>query len=105
MACIFQRTRMKLKIMSNNQAPEHLKQTTAEWWESVSSEYDLEPHHLRLLTLAAECWDRCQQAREAIAEHGTTYQDRFNQPKARPEVAIERDSRLAFRSYAERASS
>jgi phage terminase small subunit len=46
--------------------------------------------------LAAESWDRCQQARQAIQKHGLTFDDRFGTPKARPEVAIERDSRLAF---------
>jgi hypothetical protein len=49
-----------------------------------------------LLTAAAEAWDRCQEARVALAGVGTTYQDRFGQPKSRPEVAIERDSRIAF---------
>lgn len=78
------------------EAPDHLMPKTAQWWQSVVNEYTLEPHHIRLLTAAAEAWDRYQQAREAIAEHGTTYQDRFDQPKARPEVAIERDSRIAF---------
>jgi len=77
-------------------APPHLSDATREWWRSVVSEYDLEPHHLRLLTLAGEAWDRCRQAREALAESGLIYEDRFGQPRARPEVAIERDSRIAF---------
>ena len=58
--------------------------------------YELESHHLRLLTLAGESWDRCVAAREAIAELGLTYNDRYGCPHARPEVAVERDSRLAF---------
>ncbi len=78
------------------QPPAHLRQTTAAWFAEVVNDYSLEPHHVRLLTLAAESWDRGQQAREALAEHGLTYLDRFNQPHARPEVAIERDSRIAF---------
>lgn len=77
-------------------APKHLRAVTARWWRAVVEEYELEPHHVRLLTLAAEAWDRCEQAREALAAHGTTYTDRFDQPRARPEVAIERDSRIAF---------
>jgi hypothetical protein len=48
------------------------------------------------LTLAAEAWDRAEQAREAIAQHGMTFMDRFGQPHARPEIAIERDNRIAF---------
>jgi phage terminase small subunit len=58
--------------------------------------YELEPHHLRLLQLAGEAWDRSQQAREALDQHGMTFDDRFGAPHARPEVAIERDARLAF---------
>ena len=77
-------------------APQHLHETTRKWWLSVVAEYELEPHHVRLLTLAAESWDRCQQARAAIEERGLTYDDRFGAPRSRPEVAIERDSRLAF---------
>ena len=76
--------------------PKHLKAATRRWWSAVVSEYMLEPHHIRLLTLAGESWDRCAGAREALAKLGTTYNDRFGQPKARPEVAIERDSRIAF---------
>jgi phage terminase small subunit len=77
-------------------APKHLKPPTRRWWLDVHAHFDLEPHHVRLLTLAGEAWDRAGAAREAIARHGITYLDRFGAPRVRPEVAIERDSRLAF---------
>jgi P27 family predicted phage terminase small subunit len=76
--------------------PTHLRAETARWWTSIVADYDLESHHLRLLTKASESWDRSEQAREAIAKHGLTFEDRFGSPHARPEVGIERDSRLAF---------
>ncbi len=76
--------------------PDHLDPETGRWWCSVHDEYCLEPHHVRLLTLAAEVWDRTQAARAIIDAEGLTYQDRFDAPRARPEVAIERDGRLAF---------
>jgi hypothetical protein len=41
-------------------------------------------------------FDRCVAAREILDREGLTYTDRFGQPKARPEVAIERDGRIAF---------
>jgi phage terminase small subunit len=75
--------------------PEHLKPPTRKWFAGVVADYALEDHHVRLLTLAAEAWDRAQQAREALAT-GLTFNDRFGAPHARPEVAIERDSRTAF---------
>ena len=76
-------------------APEHLQEPTRAWFERVCAAYVLEDHHVRLLTLAAEAWDRCQQAREGLAA-GLTYTDRFGSPRMRPEVAVERDSRMAF---------
>ncbi|MBI68520.1 MAG: hypothetical protein CMJ38_00555 [Phycisphaerae bacterium] len=80
----------------NKKAPIHLQEDTAKWWEQVAKDYELEAHHLRLLTLAAEAWDRCQQARGAIEKHGLTFNDRFEQPRPRPEVSVERDNRIAF---------
>lgn len=83
--------------MNSKKAPKHLQPKTRRWFNSIVKEYDLESHHIRLLTLASEAWDRCVQAREAIAKaKSLTYKDRFGSPKAKPEVAIERDSRTAF---------
>ncbi len=79
-----------------SRAPAHLSKMSRAWWRRVSIDYGLEEHHERLLTACCEAWDRMAEAREALSEHGTTYLDRFGQPRARPEVTIERDSRLAF---------
>ena len=76
--------------------PAHLKPATAAWWAAVLDDYLLEPHHERLLTLAATAWDRAAQARAILDELGLTYLDRFDAPHARPEIAIERDSRTGF---------
>lgn len=76
--------------------PDHFSDQIVLWWHEVMREYDLEPHHIRLLALACEAWDRGQQARILLASEGLVYYDRFNAPKVRPEVAIERDSRTAF---------
>jgi len=75
--------------------PSHLSVASKAWWRQIVDEFYLEPHHYRQLQAACEAWDRCQQARRAVAKHGPTYLDRFDAPRARPEVAIERDSRLA----------
>ena len=77
-------------------APKHLSPATAQWGQSVMSEYALEPHHIRLLTLAAEAYDSAQQAREVLQLEGKIFIDRFDQPKPRPEVAIQRDSAIGF---------
>jgi phage terminase small subunit len=62
----------------------------------VVTEFALEQHHERLLTLAAEAWDQAVAAREELAKVGTYFADRFGQPKAHPAVAVERDARIAF---------
>lgn len=77
-------------------APAHLAPATRRWFASVVRTYDCEEHHVRLLTAAAESWDRMTGAREALAREGLTFTDRFGQPRGRPELQVERDSRIAF---------
>lgn len=79
--------------MTSSRPPAHLEPSTKRWWRSVVGDFDLEPHHLRLLQLAAEAWDSAQ---SVIQTEGMTYVDRFGCPKPRPEVAIERDARIGF---------
>ena len=76
--------------------PKHLRPTTRRWWRDVAEEFELEPHHLRLLTLAAEAWDRGLQARETIEQEGAYFTDRFKCPRVHPAVGVERDSRIGF---------
>jgi len=80
----------------NPKAPAHLSEATKRWWRSVIRDYALEEHHVRLLTLAAESWDRCVQAREAIANDGAYIRDRFGCLKVHPAVNVERDSKILF---------
>jgi len=77
-------------------APAHLQEETRRWWRQVMADYVLESHHIKLLTAAAEAWDRLQQAREAIDREGITIPTGGGGLKAHPAVAIERDSRLAY---------
>ena len=76
--------------------PSHLTDEIAVWWRSVAADYVLAPHHLRLLTLAAEAWDRVVEARKTILADGSYFTNRFGEPRAHPAHAIERDNRLAF---------
>lgn len=76
--------------------PKHLSPETKKWFASVMRGFELEPHHQRLLVLACESWDRTEQARRAIAENGITFRDKNGMPRARPEIRIERESKLTF---------
>src|SRR5918911_904648 len=65
-------------------APDHLSDAMKAWWTAVLEDYDLDAHHRLLLQAACEAWDRMCQAREALAQHGLTYEDDRGAPKARP---------------------
>ncbi len=82
--------------MTARKAPRHLAAPTKRWFESVVDCYTLEEHHLRLLTLAAEAWDRSEQARKTIAADGAIYHDRFGAPRKHPAISIEENARLQF---------
>ncbi len=84
-------------MMGVEYAPQHLEKETRKFWRQVLKSYDLEEHHKKILTLACKAWDRSEQARRLLDDEGVTYQDRFGQPKSRPEVKIEKDSRNDFR--------
>jgi len=75
--------------------PSHLRAATRRWYASVVEQYDLDPHHERLLQAAAETWDRFQEARDRLGRDGTYVEGRYG-VRAHPAVAVERDSRLAF---------
>jgi P27 family predicted phage terminase small subunit len=77
-------------------APQHLQPETRAWFDAVVETYTLEPHHVRLLQLAAEAWDRAQEARAAIAKDGITVYGREGGMKTHPAVAVERDSANRF---------
>src|SRR4051812_37822304 len=76
-------------------APDHLSAAMRAWWKQVTAAYELEPHHLHLLRLCCEALDAAEAARSALALHGMTHTDRHGIVRLRPEVALQRDSRLA----------
>ncbi len=77
-------------------APKHLHLKTRQWWMEVVKANRLSGPQLHLLTLAAEAWDRSNQARLMLEQEGLIFLDRFGQPRPRPEVAIEKEAKLLF---------
>jgi P27 family predicted phage terminase small subunit len=78
------------------QPPKYLRPLTKRWFREVVGEYVLEPHHVRLLTLACEAWDRGQQARETVAKEGLTTPTRDGGSKLHPAVRVEQESAVIF---------
>ena len=70
-------------------APTHLSRGARRWWRAVIEGYELETHHLVILTAAAEAWDRKEQARGLIAEEGIVIKDVSGEPVANPAVHVE----------------
>jgi len=76
-------------------SPSHLSPSAAEWWRTTVEAYVLHEHHLRLLQLACEAWDRAQEARAQLEDEGLTVTGTEGGIRPHPCVAIERDARLA----------
>lgn len=76
--------------------PSHLRPATKTWWKTVVETYQFGDSDLKVLTLAAEALDAHETARLALAKEGTTYLDRYNNPRLRPENNVLRDSALVF---------
>jgi P27 family predicted phage terminase small subunit len=84
-----------LSAMNSQPPPAHLSPSAQDWWRSCVDRYVLEEHHLRLLRLCCEAWDRAQEAREQLRREGLTVPTRDGGLRSHPCVAIERDARLA----------
>jgi P27 family predicted phage terminase small subunit len=76
-------------------APTHLKRAGRELWTRVVAEYELQPHHLTLLRLAAESLDRADAARKVVDAEGLVVPGYRGQPRPHPLLLTERDSRIA----------
>ena len=78
------------------QPPAHLRPATADWWRSVMADFDLEAHHVLLLTAAAEALDRATEARGLLAAEGLTVPTGNGGCKPHPAAGIERDNKTLF---------
>lgn len=77
-------------------APSHLSPAMKEFYKRIVSDYDLEPHRLRLLKQACECFDRAESARLEIETNGITFKDKFGQLKPNPACKIETENKTLF---------
>ena len=53
-------------------------------------------HGVTILEQAMRSFDRAEAARKALDTSGTTFMDRFGQPRSHPDVVVERDHRAAM---------
>jgi P27 family predicted phage terminase small subunit len=83
--------------------PAHLSKKMKAFWRSVFQRKTLQEYQIEILLKACEAHDRAEQARRILKREGLTYEDRFGQPRSRPEVAIERDSRAQYAKLLDQA--
>jgi phage terminase small subunit len=76
--------------------PRHLSDESRVWFGRITSDFELEPHHLKLLQAAAECWDRACEARDILKRDGLVWTDRHGSLKPHPMCAVERDNKTLF---------
>lgn len=76
--------------------PAHLSRQAKRWWRSVLDAYDLEPHHLAILTAAAEALDRKEEARLMIAADGIVLRLADGSSTPHPAVQVEDLSAMRF---------
>ena len=69
--------------------PAHLSTSAKRWWRSLVEGFDLESHHVVILTAAAEALDRKVEARRVIAEEGLVIRSGTGTPISHPAVQIE----------------
>src|SRR5450759_1027200 len=83
-------------MSSTGRAPRHLSEPARRLYSEIVSSYELESHHLAILTKALEALDRADQARREIGAGPLTVETRFGELKCHPLLAIERDNRAQF---------
>ena len=83
--------------MAKPTAPSHLGAAARKLWAKLYTDYALDDSAGQaLLQTACEAWDRAEGARVMIRKDGAVVKDRFDQLKAHPACAIERDARAQF---------
>lgn len=73
------------------EAPTHLSEAAAAWWDRIVRGWDLDDAGLLILTAALESLDRANQAQAVIAAEGL-----FQDGKPHPACRVERDARAAM---------
>ncbi|GAH91322.1 unnamed protein product [marine sediment metagenome] len=76
--------------------PKHLSKSSRKFFKKTMETYELEDHHIKLLTLACESLDKIEKARKSIANTKLFYLDRFGRPKIHPAAKIEIDNKAIF---------
>ena len=84
----------RLPSVAAVEVPAHLSEPSKLLWRRLSAEYAFDAAGEAVLRLLCEALDRCEQARQVVAEDGPMIDGRFG-PRQHPMLSVERDARIA----------
>jgi len=83
--------------MNAQKPPTGLSPAAKTWWTKLTTEYSIDdPAGLLILETAMRAMDRMTMAAGLVDLHGAVVVDKYQQLKANPACAVERDSRAAM---------
>lgn len=83
--------------MARIKTPKHLSPDMQKFFKAILKDFDLETHHIVILTRACENLDRAEQARLQVVAEGLTTVDRYGSIKPHPCCKIELDAKNSAR--------
>ena len=77
--------------------PSGLPAAAKKFWREVTTNFELEDHHLKLLEQAAWCLARIDAAKELINKDGLTVANRHGEQRPHPAIEIELSNKRTFK--------
>lgn len=76
--------------------PPHLTAATRQWWQDVVEAYELDSHHIRMLSIAAQCWDEHDTATALVRKEGLVVTMPSGASRPHPAIRIANEARALF---------
>src|SRR3974390_2630343 len=87
---------MKGRNEAEIRPPRHLSREARDWFRSVAETWELEPHHLKLLAMAAQTFDEVQQATAVVHRDGPITAMPSGAKRPHPALRIAQEGRVIF---------
>ena len=76
--------------------PAGLTPATRAWWRDVTSGWELESHHLKLLAICCRAWDEAEAASELVRRDGLTVVQPSGAVRPNPALRIANEARALY---------
>ena len=85
-----------MKKAATPRPPAGLKASTRRWFLDVVTEWELDPHHHRLLALACQAWDEASAAAAMVSAEGLVLVMPSGAKRPHPAIRIANEARGVF---------